>query len=180
LSAARASRTILVVGVVFRGSLWLDGVISCTLEMNEKNHNPTLSKAIKQSKQYSQLHAIILKERLVPGWKVNLSDLARRVKRPIIAPTNRRILRAPTKGEGTRGIQRYNITVNRRRLSVLAVGIGRAETEQVFNVGCTPTSGRPEAVRVASMLVREASRRRLLFEPRKVKIDEKHTGAQDS
>ena len=180
MSAARAGRTILVVGVVFRGSLWLDGVISCTLEMNETNENSTLSRAIKQSKQYSQLHAIILKERLVPGWKVNLSDLARRVKRPIIATSNRRIPRAPKKGEGARGIQRYGIIVNRRRLSVLAVGVGRAEAEQVFNVGCTPTSAIPEAVRIADLLVQQASRRRFLFQRRRVKIDENHTGAQDS
>ena len=180
MSASRAGRTILVVGVVFRGSLWLDGVISCALEMNEINYNSTLSKAIKQSKQYSQLHAIILKERLVPGWKVDLSDLARRVKRPIIATTNRRIRRAPKKDEGAQGIQRYDLMVNRRHLSVLAVGVGRAEAEQVFNVGCTPTSGRPEAVRVASLLVQQASRRRFLFQARRVKIDEKHTSAQDS
>jgi endonuclease V-like protein UPF0215 family len=154
----------LVVGVVFRGSLWLDGVISCTLEMNGPNQNSTLSRAIKQSKQYSQLHAIILKERVVPGWKVNLADLARRVKRPVIATANRRISRAPKKGEGARDMHRYEIIINRRRLSVLAVGVGRAEAEQLFDVGCTPTSAIPEAVRVADLLVQQASRCRFLFQ----------------
>ena len=180
LSAARKGRTIVAVGVVFRGSLWLDGVISCTLDMNETNQNSTLSRTIKQSKQYSQLHAIILKEQLVHGWKVNPVDLARRVKLPVIATANRRISRAPKKAKGARGMQRYDIVINRRRLSVLAVGLGRVEAEQLFNVGCTPTSEIPEAVRVADLLVQQASRRRFLFQRRRVKIDKNRTGAQGS
>jgi endonuclease V-like protein UPF0215 family len=172
LSAARIGHTILVVGVVFRGSLWLDGVISCTLEMNGTNQNPALSKAIKQSKQYSQLHAIILKEQVVPGWKVNLTDLAHKVKLPVIATTNRRIPRTPKKSNGTRSMQRFEIIVNRRHLSVLAVGVSRANAEQVFTTGCTPTSGIPEAVRVANLLVQQASRRRFLIQRRKVKVNE--------
>ena len=173
-----------MVGVAFRGSLWLDGVICCILEMNETNQNSTLSRAIKQSKQYSQLHAIILKERLVRGWKVNLSDLARRVELPVITIANRRISTAQKTGKSARGMQRYDITINRRPLSVLAVGVGRSEVEQLFNVGCTPTRGIPEAVRVADLLVQQASRRTFLFQRPRVKINEKinenHTGAQDS
>jgi endonuclease V-like protein UPF0215 family len=162
LSAARKDHRILVVGVVFRGSLWLDGVISCAMEMNGTNQNSALSRAIKQSKQHSQLHAIILKEQLVPGWKVNITDLARRVKLPVIATTNRHISSAPEKSKGTRGIQRYDIIINGRHFSVLAVGLSRANAEQVFKIGCTPTSRIPEAVRVATLLVQQASRRRFL------------------
>jgi endonuclease V-like protein UPF0215 family len=172
LSAVRKGRTILVVGVVFRGSLWLDGVISCILEMNGTNQNSTLSRAIKQSKQYSQLHAIILKEQLVPGWKVNLTDLARRVRLPVIATTNRGISRVPKKRKGARGMQRYDIIINRRHLLVLAVGVSRVNAEQVFSVGCSPRSGIPEAVRVADLLVQQASKRRFLCQRRKVKINE--------
>jgi endonuclease V-like protein UPF0215 family len=180
LSAARKGNTILVVGVVFRGSLWLDGVISCTLEVNETNQNSALSRAIKQSRQYSQLHAIILKDQLVAGWKVNLSDLARRVKRPIIAPVNRGIPRAPQGRRGAGGIERYDIMINRRHLSVLAAGVSRTGAEQVFSIGCSPNSGIPEAVRVANLLVKQASKRRFLCQRRKIKINEKRTGAQDS
>ena len=163
LTAARKGHTILVVGVVFRGSLWLDGVISCTLEVNGTNHNSALSIAIKGSKQYSQLHAIILKEPFDPGWKVNLADLACRVKLPVIATTNRRVSSAPEKSKSARGIKRYEIIINRRRLSVLAVGMGRADAEQVFTVGCTSSSVIPEAVRVANLLVKQASRRRFFI-----------------
>jgi endonuclease V-like protein UPF0215 family len=180
LSAARRGRTVLVVGVVFRGSLWLDGVISCTLEMNGTNQNSTLSRAIKHSKQYSQLHAIVLKEQLVPGWKVNLADLARRVKLPVITTTNRRIFRAPRERKRARSTQRYDILINRHHISVLAVGVDREAAEQLFNVGCTPTSGIPEAVRVANLLLQEASRRRFLTQRRMVKINKKHASAQDS
>ena len=180
LSAAHRGRTILVVGVVFRGSLWLDGVISCTIEMNATNQNSTLSKAIKQSKQYSQLHAIILKEQSIPGWKVNLTDLARRVKLPVITTANRRILRAPRVGKGARSMQRYNIIINGRKLPVLTVGVSRADAEQLYSVGCTPSNRVPEAVRVANLLVQQASRCRFLYERRKVKINEKPSSVQDS
>ena len=180
LSAHRKGRTILVVGVVFRGSLWLDGVISCLLEINGTNQNSTLSGAIKRSKQYSQLHAIILRQQLVLGWKLNLTDLAGRVKLPLIATTNRGISKPPEKVKGAPGMQRYDIVINGRRLSVLAVGIGRADAEQLFNIGCTPTSWIPEAVRVANLLVQQVSAGTFLNPRRKVKITKSHTIAQDS
>jgi len=169
-----------VVGVIFRGALWLDGVISCTLEKNATNQNSTLSKAVKQSKQYSQLHAIILKEQTIPGWKVNLTDLARRVKLPVITTATRGILRAPKNGKGARSMRRYNIIINGRKLPVLAVGVGRANAEQLYSIGCTPSNRVPEAVRVANLLAQEASRRRFLYERQKVKINEKHSSVQDS
>ncbi len=169
-----------MVGVIFRGSLWLDGVISCTVEMNATNQNSTLSKAIKQSRQYSQLHAIILKEQSIPGWKGNLTDLARRVKLPVITTANRGILRAPKSGKGSRSMQRYVIIINGRKLSVVAVGVGRADAEQLYSVGCTSSNRVPEAVRVANLLVQQASRRGFLYERRKVKITEKHSSVQDS
>lgn len=169
-----------MVGVIFRGSLWLDGVISCTVEMNTTNQNSTLSKAIKQSKQYSQLHAIILRKQSIPGWKVNLTDLARRVKLPIITTANRGILRAPKSGKGARGMQRYVISVNERKLPVLVVGVSGADAEQLYSVGCTPSNRVPEAVRVANLLAQQASRRGLLYERRKIKLNEKHSSFQDS
>jgi len=180
LSAAHRGHTILVVGVIFRGALWLDGIISCTAEMNATNQNSTLSKAIKQSKQYSQLHAIILKSQSIPGWKINLTDLARRVKLPVITTANRGILRAPKGGKGARSMQRYLITVNGRKLPVVAVGVDRADAEQLYSVGCTSANRVPEAVRVANLLAQEASRRRFLYERRRVKINEKHSSVQDS
>ncbi|MGA3108024.1 MAG: DUF99 family protein [Candidatus Bathyarchaeia archaeon] len=175
LSARRKGRTILVVGVVFRGSLWLDGVISCLLEMNGTNQNSTLSGAIKGSKQYSQLHAIIVKKQFVPGFELDLDDLARRVNLPVIAITNLHISKAPKKEMGQRGPQRYDIIVNEHDLSVSAVRISRVVVEQVFNVGCSPASSIPEAVRVANLLAQESSRCRFLWQRRKLKIGPSHT-----
>ncbi|MFI5450168.1 MAG: DUF99 family protein [Candidatus Bathyarchaeia archaeon] len=175
LSAHRKGRTILVVGVVFRGSLWLDGVISCLLEMNGTNQNSTLSGTIKRSKQYSQLHAIIVKKQLALGFELDLDDLARRVNLPVITITNRHISKAPKKGMSQRRLQHYDIIVNGHHLSVLAVRISRVGVQQVFKVGCGPTSSIPEAVRVANLLVQESSRCRFLWQRRKLKIGPSHT-----
>jgi endonuclease V-like protein UPF0215 family len=158
LSTRRKGRNILVVGVVFRGSLWLDGVISCSLGINGTSQNIALSEAIKGSKQYSQLHAIIVKKELVLGLKASLTDLARRVNLPVIAIMNRRDSKAPRHEMGPRGQQRYDIMVNGHHVSVLAVQISRKGVEQVFNVGCIPTNWMPEAVRVADLLVQQVSR----------------------
>ena len=161
-------------GVVFRGSLWLDGVISCSLGMNGTSQNSTLSEAIKGSRQYSQLHAIILKKELVSGLNASLTDLARRVNLPVIAIMNRRGSKARRNWMGSRGQQRHDIIVNGHHLSVLAVQISRKEVEQVFNVGCTPTNWMPEAVRVADLLVHEVSKGMFFKRQRKVKNSKSH------
>lgn len=164
-----------MVGVVFRGALWLDGVISCSLEMNATNQDSRLSEAIKGSKQYSQLHAIIVKKEPVPGLKTNLTDLARLVNLPVIAIMNRRNSKAPRNAVDSRGPKRYDIIVNGRHVSVVAVHITGKDVEQVFNVGCTPTSWIPEAVRVADLLVQQVSRSKFLNRQQKVKITKNYT-----
>lgn len=116
-----------------------------------------------------------MKKQFALGFELDLDDLARRVNLPVITITNRHIPKAPKKEMRQRGPQRYDIIVNGRHLSVLAVRMSRVGVEQVFNVGCSPTSSIPEAVRVANLLSQESSRCRFLWQRRKLKIGPSHT-----
>lgn len=148
-------RTI-VVGVVFRGSLWLDGVLTSSLDTAEQNYNPEISRAIESSKQYPQLHAIILSRRLSRSRKISIRDLARRSRLPVIAIAK--------SGNGSRAekrlraVKNFGIVVSGKHLVVSAAGVDRAEAERLFGIGCTQGNKIPEAVRVADLLAVQLGR----------------------
>jgi len=154
----------LVIGVVFRGNLWLDGILTGLLKLNKHDHVSGISRAIMQSKQYSQLRAVILsREQLIPGEKIRMTDLARRIKVPVIC-----IIREPrgratkTQGRGPSNANRYDLVVNGQRVPVLAVGLSHEGTQDIFSVACTPKWKIPEAVRVADLIAKQVPSRVLL------------------
>lgn len=154
----------LVIGVVFRGNLWLDGMVTCLLELNKHDHFSGISRVIMQSKQYSQLRAVILsREQLIPGEKIQITDLARRIKLPVIC-----LIREPrgratiTRGKGLSNAKRYDFVVNGQRVHVLAAGLSHEAAQEIFSVACTRNRKIPEAVRVADLIAKQVPSRVLL------------------
>lgn len=159
----RRLKEIPVIGVVFRGNLWLDGVFTCLLEPDRSNHLSTLARAITRSKQYSQIRAVILsREQLVPGEDIEITKLAQRISLPVIS-----IIRKPH-SRGLRKLQggkrsktfratRYEIKFRGRPVSVLAAGISHERTREIFTVGCAVPHILPEAVRVADLIAKHVS-----------------------
>jgi endonuclease V-like protein UPF0215 family len=148
-------RTI-IVGVVFRGSLWLDGVVASSLDTVVRNYNPEIIRAIESSKQYPQLHAIILSRRLSRSRKISIRDLARRTRLPVIAITK--------SAEGSRtkrhlpGVKNFGIVVSGKHLEVSAAGVDRGEAERLYGIGCIRGNKTPETVRVADLLAKQLGR----------------------
>ena len=146
-------RTI-VIGVVFRGSLWLDGVVSATLDIAGHDYEREISRAIKSSKQYPQLHAIIVSHHL--SRKISIRDLAKRLRLPAIS-----IARSPGVSRAEpflRAPKIFGIVVDGKHLEVTAAGVGRAETQRLYEIGCTQGSKIPEAVRVADLMAEQLGR----------------------
>jgi len=155
-TATNRSGKTLVVGVVFRGSSWLDGILTCSLDAENTRHPSRIARAIMKSRQYSQLHAVILsREQIVPGRDIDIAQLARRLKLPVIAITKKR---APMKKtEKTLKANYYDFELNGERLYTLATGISHEKTQEVFFIGSTPKSCIPEAARVADLIAEQVT-----------------------
>jgi len=140
-------------GVVFRGNRWMDGVI-CNLELKGQDLVSTISTTIRHSKQYSQLHAIILaKQELFSSRE--LAELASSVSIPVIAIlTPYCYTQSRVKAWADSGY--YKLRVGGKHILVLAIGFDKEEAERILAVSCNPSTGEPEAVRVAELIVKSA------------------------
>lgn len=134
-----------VVGVVFRGSLWLDGIITCAITLDECNPTTQLSSAIIDSRHYTQLRAVILSDHKIGKHELDIETLTSKIRRPII------VLR-PVKS--TIPMKKYRFQFRGRRLTVRASGTDMNMIKDVFRIGCAPDSPVPEALRVAGLITK--------------------------
>lgn len=153
----REKKQPLVIGVVFRGNLWLDAILTCLLELNKHDHPSAISRAIVQSKQYSQLRAVILaREQLIPSENIQPTDLARAIRLPVICIIRKPRSHPTTKqSKGSPEANRYDLLVNGHHVPVLGVGVSHKGAQEIFNVACTPNRKIPEAVRVADLIAKQ-------------------------
>lgn len=132
-----------VVGVVFRGSLWLDGAFVSILK-NAREPERDLAQAIKNCKQYSQLHALILsKEKNTRRNHINDRELYRRIKLPVITVHRTR----PRKIRNM-----FQIQAGREQILVGLVGITPERAQEIFEVTRTAKRWIPEPLRVAELI----------------------------
>ena len=152
LSATTRGSKRVIASVVFRGSLWLDGVATTTVEAKERNYNLKVSNLIRNSKQFSQLHAIIISQRLTRIRVISIQKLARSVKLPVIAIE-------PRKGSGreNRRVNKFVLMAGGERVAATAAGVNRDQAEELYGIGCSPHRTVPEAVRVADLLAEQLS-----------------------
>jgi len=140
-------------GAVYRGCLWLDGIMTLRVDLVQGNYTRELSAAIRATKQFPQLHAVILGHRPSLLQELQIAKLHRTLRLPIIVIPNphRSPVRVP-------GLRKFDLVVNGRHLNLLSVGASKEDTEHLYNVGCGPGDTIPEAVRVAGMLLRELTK----------------------
>jgi len=145
---------IIIASAVFRGSLWLDGVSTRIIPTKEDQYQIEIANLVKTSKQFSQLHAIIVSKRLTLSWPLSLRDLARGVKLPVIAiyGHSHRIARKRP------GVERFALPVSGGYVTASVAGANKDEAERLYAIGCSPHNKVPEAVRIADLLVGELRR----------------------
>lgn len=154
LSCVSVHSRMIVVSVVFRGAMWLDGVSSSMVEASGRSYNLLASSLIKNCKQFSQLHAILISLRSAQNWEMSIQSLARRVKLPVIAITeSRKKLTAEN-----RGLNSFDISLGGKRVTISAAGVKRDEAEGLYRIGCSPYGTVPEAVRIANLLTEQLNR----------------------
>ncbi len=126
-----------LVGVVYRGRRWLDGV------MRAKSDSPDLTKALSEMLECSphavQVRVIVLNRGQLPeGTSVDLGGLQIATDKTVIALRWSNADLVWTSSEG--------------KIPYCALGMGKWASEAVLRMS-TKNGGSPEALRVASMLV---------------------------
>jgi endonuclease V-like protein UPF0215 family len=148
-----------LVGVVFRGSLWLDGMLTCRIEPNRPEHLSVLVRAILQSRQYSQIRAVILsREVLRLAIRISVSDLAHMIDLPVISVlekgNHRKIVHRnrPPLIKSEAGHVRTKVAG--KYVYIDAAGVSAPEAQQIFEVACPEGKSTPEALRVAEIIAK--------------------------
>jgi endonuclease V-like protein UPF0215 family len=148
-----------LVGIVFRGSLWLDGMLTCQIEPNRPEHLSVLAQAILQSRQYSQIRAVILsREVLTFAIRISVSDLSHIIDLPVISileKSNHREIahrNRPPSMKSEAGHVRIRIAG--KYVCIDAARVSAPEAQQIFEVACAKGKSTPEALRVAEVLAK--------------------------
>ena len=141
VSARRQEEGYHVIGVVFRGSLWLDGV------MIEKTKGAKLTNAIftlvTKSRHEGQIRVILLnRDSMPPETKIDLIKLYEETGKPVIliGDTDREVGTSLIWGKGPQ------VRV------VTAIGVSRWVAKRILET-TTRTGSTPEALRVASVTI---------------------------
>lgn len=156
-----------VVGVVYRGGYWLDGVMTTEVQIDGLDATEKIAKMIVDSPHYDQLRVIMLNGITFAGFNVaDIRKLFSKTGLPVIAVTKEK----PDLKEIKAALQklprwrsRWKAVVeageiftldtkrNAEPLSMQIMGISRQDAEKIVKMTCTRSSI-PEALRVAHII----------------------------
>ncbi len=157
--------TVIVVGVVFRGGLWLEGVMHTTVDIDGSNATEQLAKMISNSPHCRQLRLVMLNGITLGGFNlVNIKVLHLATSLPILALTRdkpnldaiRSALTHLPKSDERWGIveaagEIYEITNKGVHLYMETAGISLEDAKKIVELASTRSSF-PEPLRVAHLV----------------------------
>jgi len=147
---SRSGDRLHAVGVVFRGGLWLDGVMRTTASAADLTER--LVEMITASPHHPQIRVLLLCDILLQGEaSVDPYRLSTGTSRPVLVISTEGT--SPTAAEEPPDVaaRRFELRLRGALLSVLAVGLGRRDAEKVLKVS-TREDSLPEALRVAGLV----------------------------
>jgi hypothetical protein len=127
----------------------LDGILVCPVKAQTKRVILELSRTIMKSKQYSQLHAVIVSKNQNLLRVNDVAELAHSLRLPVIM-----LLKHATRKKPRPSIEagQYDLRVKDARVQVMVKGISFGGARELFLVGSAADSHVPEAVRVADLI----------------------------
>lgn len=163
----RSGDQAVVVGVVFRGGYWLEGVMSTMITVDGFDATSQICGMITSSPHYRQLRVVFLNGVTFAGFNViDIKELNEKTGLPVVAITPKRPdfskFRLALKNL-PRSDERWQAVLNAGDLSVVkaqrgsqkvyveAVGITREVAEEIIRLTST-RSNMPEALRVAHLI----------------------------
>jgi len=156
-----------VIGVVFRGGYWLDGVMHTKIAVDGFDATEKITAMITSSSHYKQLRVIMLNGVTFGGFNiVDVKALNAATKRPVITVTRekpdltkiRKALKNLSKSQ-----ERWNTILNageplemptrrgKKKIYMQVAGISRDDAQEILRLTST-RSNIPEALRVAHLV----------------------------
>lgn len=136
-----------LIGLVYRGMSWLDGVILHIMTLSEASCLSDLATNLRTSKQYSQIQtAIFSRENILPNGLDDVRRLSDLIEFPILVicrefNESRNSLKLKWREKG------------KTEATFLWASNGRTEVgEEIYRIGCKRGCHVPEAVRVADII----------------------------
>ncbi len=157
----------LIVGVVFRGGSWLDGIMSTRVEVDGFDATDKIASMINSSPHRKQLRVIMLDGVTFAGFNVvDIKRLASETQLPIIAVTrdqpnfediHEALKNLPRSEERWKAVQnagkivRVNTRSKKERVFIETAGINAEDAEKIVKLTSTRSSV-PEPLRVAHLI----------------------------
>jgi endonuclease V-like protein UPF0215 family len=159
-----SQKRVLIVGAIFRGGLFLDGLLSTRIVKDGLDATDRIASSVLSSRHYDQLSLIMLDGITLAGFNlVDIKELNRKTKLPVIVVQRKKP--DMTKFKNTLRIFRDY----KKRLSIVKKagrffsfgkqskifyqksGISNEKAEEILKITCT-RSNLPEPVRVAHLI----------------------------
>jgi endonuclease V-like protein UPF0215 family len=156
-----------VVGVVFRGGYWLDGVMRTTVTVDNLDATTKISDMITSSPHYKQLRVVMLNGITFAGFNiVDIKTLSAQTNLPVIAVTHKKPNLAKVRqalGNLPNSEERWNAVLNageiipvtirngKQKIYIEIVGLTKETAQEILRLTST-RSNIPEALRVAHLI----------------------------
>jgi len=161
---SKEDKTVVVIGTIFRGGDWMDGILSTRVDIDGTNSTDQLIKLIKQTKHFDQLRCIMINGIALGGFNVvDIQKLGDKTKLPVIVivrkkPDFKRI-KIALKKAGTpekfslmiKAGEVYCTSVKDREVCFQITGIGKGNAERIIKMSAT-RSLVPEPLRAAHLI----------------------------
>lgn len=136
-----------IIGVIYRGSLWLDGVLAMDLKGGERSEE--VVEMVRGSPHHPQIRVILLDDELLHDRELDPYRLHLGAERPVIALSKQP--RWPEPPEGLYALS-FEMELGESKLRILSVGLRSKEAASVLRVATRPGETLPEALRVARLI----------------------------
>ncbi len=158
---------VLLVGVVFRGGCWLDGIMHTTIRVDDFDATAKIAQMITTSPHYKQLRVVMLNGVTFAGFNVvDIKALNTATQLPVIAVTNKKpdlpkVQKALENLPNSK--ERWNAILNageiypvkarsgKQTIYIETAGIPKETAQEILQL-TSPRSNIPEALRVAHLI----------------------------
>ena len=158
---------VLIVGVVFRGGNWLEGIMQTTIRVDEFDATEKLAEMITKSPHYKQLRVVMLNGITFAGFNiVDIKALNAKTNLPVIAVTDKKpdlnkihnaLENLPNSEERWNAIlnagEIYPVTAQsgKQKIYIEIANISKDVAQEVLRL-TSPRSNIPEALRAAHLI----------------------------
>jgi hypothetical protein len=159
----RQDKEVLILGAVYRGGNYLDGLLSFKIKRDGKDATEKIIKAVKKTKHLGQLQLIMIDGITLAGFNLaDIQEICKKTKLPVIVimrkkPEMSKFLQALTRfnKQGWKAVEKagriFKVKVNKKPLYIQLAGINIKQAISILNLTCLH-SDIPEPLRVAHLI----------------------------